>query len=231
MDPLNVQLAELIGQVDTELVNAAEVDKIGEAQRRAHTLTDLGDRLVGHYVEQAREAGASWTEIGEAIGVSEQAARQRWESANFARFTRRARNVVVLAQESARGRGDEKIGTEHLLIGLLGEPEGVAGQVLIELAGSADTITQALAVTADPKAGDNAHGDLPLAEPAKQALELAFEESRALMHNYVGTEHILLGLLAVPHGQAAPTLAELGIGAEVVRPKVLHALAGFGATS
>ena len=158
MSPLNVNLSELITQLDTELDSATDLDKISEAQRRAHTLTDLGDQLVGHYVEQAREAGASWTQIGDAIGVSKQAAQQRWVPANFARFTQRARNVVVLAQESARGRGDAKIGTEHLLIGLLGEPEGVAGKVLIELAGSADVIRQALAAGNDENGKKNLRG-------------------------------------------------------------------------
>ena len=226
MAPLNLHLTELITQLDGELGDANDLDKISEAQRRAHTLTDLGDQLVGHYVEAARQSGASWTQIGDAIGVSKQAAQQRWVPANFARFTQRARNVVVLAQESARGRGEDHIGTEHLLIGLLGEPEGVAGQVLIELAGSARAVTGALAAPVDERR-KNLRAHLPLTEHAKRALSTASQESLALLHNYIGTEHILLGLVAVPEGRAATVLTGLGIDADALRPRIMHKLGGF----
>ena len=227
MSPLNVNLTELVAQLDKELGGADDLDKISEAQRRAHTLTDLGDQLVGHYVEQARESGASWTQIGDAIGVSKQAAQQRWVPANYARFTQRARNVVVLAQESARSRGEEKIGTEHLLVGLIGEREGVAAKVLVELAGSPDAIRDALPAPDERRRKKTLRGHLALTEGTKQALSLASRESANLLHNFVGTEHILLGVLQVPDGQAARTLNELGFGIDVVRPKIMRMLAGL----
>ena len=227
MSPLNVHLNDLIAQLDTELAAATDLDKISEAQRRAHSLADVGDQLVGYYVGLAREAGASWTQIGDAIGVSKQAAQQRWVPANFARFTRRARHVVVLAQEVARSRGDSRMGTEHLLLGLLGEPEGVAGEVLIELAGSADAIKDALETPADPERKKSLRAHLPLTDSANQTLSQASQESLALLHNYIGTEHILLGLLDTPESTAARTLAELGIGADAVRAKVMSKLAGY----
>ncbi len=228
MSPLNVHLIELITQLDNEFGGADDLDKISEAQRRARTLTDLGDQLVGHYVEQAREAGASWSQIGEAIGVSKQAAQQRWVPANYARFTQRARNVVVLAQEFARSRDEEKIGTEHLLIGLLREQEGVAARVLVELAGSAAAITEdALPASGADRRRKKPRGHLSLTEPAKKALSLASQESVALRHDFVGTEHILLGVLQVPDGEAARILNGMGLGIDVVRPKIMRILAGY----
>ena len=196
----DLNLTELIEQLDTDLGDATDLDKISEAQRRAHTLTDLGDQLVDHYSGQT------------------------WQPANFARFTQRAGEVVVLAQESARGRGEGAIGTEHLLLGLLGVPDGVAAQVLVELAGSAGAIAEELAA---PIGKAPAKGLLPLTEDAKIALSAASQESVALLHNYVGTEHILFGLFAVPDSPGAATLTGLGIGIGEIRPRVMHKLGGF----
>jgi hypothetical protein len=97
MSPLNISLADLIARMDTELPAADNLARISEAQLRAHTLADLGEQLVGHYVGQAKQAGASWSQIGEAIGVSKQAAQQRWVPAVFERFTDYARHVVILS--------------------------------------------------------------------------------------------------------------------------------------
>ena len=226
MSPLNVHLNDLIAQLDTELAAATDLDKISEAQRRAHSLADVGDQLVGYYVGLAREAGASWTQIGDAIGVSKQAAQQRWVPANFARFTRRARHVVVLAQEVARSRGDSRMGTEHLLLGLLGEPEGVAGEVLIELAGSADAIKDALETPADPERKKSLRAHLPLTDSANQTLSQASQESLALLHNYIGTEHILLALVRQGDGVGAKVLAERINPIGKVRAAVLASLEG-----
>jgi hypothetical protein len=227
MSPLNVHLTELVAQLDQELGGADDLDKISEAQRRAHTLTDLGDQLVGHYVEQARASGASWTQIGDAIGVSKQAAQQRWVPGNYARFNQRARNIIVLAQEAARNRGDDMLGTEHLLIGLVGKHGGVAAKVLVELASSVDAIVDALPATDVRKRKKTLRGHLPLTEAAKQALSLASRESAALRHNFVGAEHILLGVLEVPEGTAAQALHELGIRTDAVRARMMKILDGI----
>ncbi|HEY4454763.1 MAG TPA: Clp protease N-terminal domain-containing protein [Pseudonocardiaceae bacterium] len=149
-----------------------------------------------------------------------------FEPAHFGRFTQRARNVVALARESALSSGDDTIGTEHLLIGLLGESDGVAAQVLVELAGSAEAITTALAKADKPEPGEH----LGLTEDAKQVLDHATQEARTHLHNYVGTEHILLSLLAVPDSRGATVLAQLGIGNDAIRRGVLHKLGGFTTT-
>src|SRR5882724_10764505 len=102
MSPLNISLADLIARMDAELPDADNLARISEAQLRAHTLADLGEQLVGHYVGEAKHAGASWTQIGDAIGVSKQAAQQRWVPAISARCTRLPGRAVVWARAGPR---------------------------------------------------------------------------------------------------------------------------------
>jgi len=128
---LDISLADLIARVDEELPAANELARISEARLRAQTLSDLGDQLIDHYVSKAKQDGASWTEIGDVIGVSKQAAQQRHAPAAFEQFTNLNRHSIVLAQEAARTRKHDFIGTEHLLLGLLGEPQGLAYEVLV----------------------------------------------------------------------------------------------------
>src|SRR5205814_6358389 len=134
--PLNVNLVDLINELEAELSGSDSLAKITEAQRRANTLNEYGEQLVGHFVASAKEAGASWSAIGDAIGVSKQAAHQRWMTTYFDRYTKRARHIVTLAQERARDRRHGYIGTEHLLLGLLDEPAGLAAIALARPAGS-----------------------------------------------------------------------------------------------
>ena len=126
MSPLDISLADLIAHLDEELPDASALTRISEAQLRAQTLSDLGDQLVGHYIGKARQASASWSEIGDAIGVSKQAAQQRHTPAAFERFTDLNRHSIVLAQEAARTHKHDFIGTEHILLGLLRETRGLA---------------------------------------------------------------------------------------------------------
>src|SRR5689334_24094190 len=106
----SVDLQTLIEQLDTELSGADPLTKLGEAQARARNLNDIGDQLVDHYVAKARDGGASWSQIGDALGVSKQAAQQRRVGGQFERFTARARAVVVQAQETARAFKQQTVG-------------------------------------------------------------------------------------------------------------------------
>src|SRR5690348_3857478 len=127
----------------------------------------------------------------------------------FERFTNRARHVVVLAQEEARRLNHNYIGTEHLLLGLLGEPDGVGGRALTGFGMSLEP-TRA-EVTAIVGAGAKApSGHIPFTPRAKKVLELSLREAVQLQHNYIGTEHILLGLLREGEGVAAQILVEHG---------------------
>src|SRR3954469_22200474 len=144
MSPLNISLADLIARLDEELPDAHPLAPISEAPLHPQTLADLGDQLVSHYVGKARRAGASWSEIGDAIGVSKQAAQQRHTPAPFERFTDLNRHSIVLAQEAARTHKHDLIGTEHILLGLLGEPRGLAYEVLLAKTESEQRIREAI---------------------------------------------------------------------------------------
>lgn len=221
MTPLNVNLEHLIDAVDADLLHGDALAKVGEAQQRSRSLTDIGDQLVDHFVTQARAAGAPWSQIGDALGVSKQAAQQRWVPPVFQLFTNLARHVVVLAQERARGMRHDYIGTEHLLFGLLDEPAGAAAQVLQRLAGSTEAVRQALLAEV-PAGTANPPAKIPFTPRGKEVLGHANAQATELGHNYVGTEHILLGLVTVSEGVAARVLGGLGIGYDQARAAVLE---------
>jgi ATP-dependent Clp protease ATP-binding subunit ClpC len=139
----------------------------------------------------------------------------------FERFTDRARRVVVLAQDEARQLKHPHIGTEHLLLGLLREDDGLAVQVL-QAAGAApaDTRTRVLARV---RAGQQSpSGNIPFTPQAKKALELSLRESLQLGDNYIGTEHLLLGLAREGHGVASQVLTEQNTGLTVIRREVVR---------
>ena len=231
MSPVNVKLTELVEALDNDIPGSDALAKISEAQVRARTLTDIGDQLVGHYVAIARAAGASWQQIGEAIGVSKQAAQQKLGAQlgqpTFERFTKRARAVVVGSQEAARSRKQDYIGTEHLLIGLLGESQGVAAEVLVELAGSVEAVQAALDARMPAEGTKALKGHIPFTPRSKEALEQSLQAALRLGHNYIGTEHILLGLLADPESVAFQALADLEITPAKAEEKIKAALADF----
>jgi ATP-dependent Clp protease ATP-binding subunit ClpA len=144
----------------------------------------------------------------------------------FERFTDRARRVVVLAQEEARMLDHNYIGTEHLLLGLIHEAGGVAAKALESLGVSLEAVRYE--VTEIIGHGEAARtGHIPFTPRAKKVLELSLREALQLGHNYIGTEHILLGLIREGEGVAAQVLKRLGADLEGVRHKVV-ALLGEG---
>jgi ATP-dependent Clp protease ATP-binding subunit ClpC len=147
----------------------------------------------------------------------------------FERFTERARQVVVLAQDEARSLRHNYIGTEHLLLGLLREEEGLAARVLGELGVELEAVrAQVGRVVGEGE--EITTGQIPFTPRAKKVLELALRESRALGHQYIGTEHILLGLVRENDGVAARILLDLGVDAETIREAVGRLLLGPGQT-
>ena len=144
----------------------------------------------------------------------------------FERFTDRARRVVVLAQEEARLLDHDYIGTEHLLLGLIQEREGLAAKALEELGISLDAVrAQVVATIGRGKRAPKGH--IPFTARAKKALEMSLRAALDLGHNYIGTEHILLGLIREGTGVAAQVLAELGADADRVRAQVTQLLSGY----
>ncbi|TBR16371.1 ATP-dependent Clp protease ATP-binding subunit [bacterium] len=150
----------------------------------------------------------------------------------FNRFTERARKVIILAKEEARRFNHDYIGTEHILLGLIREGEGVAATVLEKMGVSLENIRIEIEKLVQPGPTTQIIGDIPFTPRAKKALELAAEEARSLGHNYIGTEHLLLGLIREEEGVASQVLLNLGMDLNAVRNKVMEvlgsALPGFG---
>ena len=217
-----VRLDELITAI--KKVHDDPLDQLTDAVLAAQTLDETADHLIGHFVDQARRSGASWKDIGDAMGVSKQAAQKRFvpkepntpsdmdPSAGFAKFTPRARNVVVAAQNEARAARNAEITTAHLALGLLSEPESLAMMAMKVYGADADTVRTA-ATAALPPGGEESPALIPFDAEAKKALELTFREALRLGHNYIGTEHLLLALLESENGTGVLT----GLGLEKER--------------
>src|SRR6266508_2433226 len=144
----------------------------------------------------------------------------------FERFTDRARRVVVLAQEEARMLNHNYIGTEHILLGLIHEGEGVAAKALESLGISLEAVRQQVEEIIG-QGQSTPTGHIPFTPRAKKVLELSLREALQLGHNYIGTEHILLGLIREGEGVAAQVLQKLGADLNRVRQQVIQLLSGY----
>jgi hypothetical protein len=228
-----VRLDDLIRAITT--VHDEPLDQLTDAVLAADHLGEVADHLIGHFVDQARRSGASWTEIGRSMGVTKQAARKRFipktpgdatldPNDGFARFTPRARNVVMAAHNEAHGARNPEVGPVHLVLGLLSEPSALAARAITELGVSLDRVREA-AATGLPPAVDEVPDLVPYDLDARKALELTFREALRLGHNYVGTEHILLALLDLENG--AGVLSGLGLEKDAVEAKLVSYLASW----
>ena len=144
----------------------------------------------------------------------------------FERFTDRARRVVVLAQEEAKMLNHNYIGTEHILLGLIHEGEGVAAKALESLGISLDAVREQVQDIIG-QGQQQPTGHIPFTPRAKKVLELSLREALQLGHNYIGTEHILLGLIREGEGVAAQVLVKLGADLNKVRQQVIQLLNGY----
>jgi ATP-dependent Clp protease ATP-binding subunit ClpC len=145
----------------------------------------------------------------------------------FGRFTPRARKVLSLAQESARGSEHSHVGTEHVLIGILDEGGNLAVKVLGDLDVDAEDLRAELRASMGPAGDGTPEGHLPFSPLSKRALELTAKEALRLGHNYIGSEHLLLGLLATEDGLASKVLRRMGIELHTTRLAVVMALPAF----
>ncbi|MFA7767585.1 Clp protease N-terminal domain-containing protein [Streptomyces sp. NPDC048723] len=228
-----VRLDDLIEAINK--VHTDPLEQLSDAVVAAEALGDVADHLIGHFVDQARRSGASWTDIGRSMGVTRQAAQKRFvpkadkegsggldPNAGFGRFTPRARNIVMTAQNEARAAGNTEIRTEHLVLGLLAEPEGLAGHALRAQGVAADDVRAAVTALLPP-AQPEVPDLVPFDASAKKALELTFREALRLGHDFVGTEHVLLALLELENGEGP--LSGLGLDKAAVETTVSEALA------
>ncbi len=226
-----VRLDELINAIKT--VHSDALDQLADAVLAAEHLGEIADHLIGHFVDQARRSGASWTDIGKSMGVTKQAAQKRFvpraeasaidPDQGFGRFTPRARNAVVVAQNAAHDAASAEITPDHLLLGVLSDP-GALAPVLLH---RQDVDTEALRASVAP--AEEAPGPdagppqlIPFSGPARKALELTIREALRLGHNYVGTEHLLLALLELEDG--AGPLHRSGVDKARVEADLIAAL-------
>ncbi|MGW8362062.1 Clp protease N-terminal domain-containing protein [Streptomyces wedmorensis] len=228
-----VRLDELIEAI--KKVHPDALEQLSGAVIAADHLGDVADHLIGHFVDQARRSGASWTDIGRSMGVTRQAAQKRFvpkepdaekmdPNAGFSRFTPRARNVVMAAQnEATAARNDETL-PAHLALGLLAEPEGLAAHWIASKGVTLDRVREAVTATLPP-AADEVPALIPYDAAAKKVLELTFREALRLGHNYVGTEHILLALLE--HEDGDGVLSGLGLDKATAEREIAEAIASI----
>ena len=146
----------------------------------------------------------------------------------FERFTDRARRVLVLAQEEARLLNHNFLGTEHILLGLVHEGEGVAAKALEAVGVKLADVRTAVETIVPPGSAGQTHGAPPFTPRAKKVLEMSLREALQLGHNYIGTEHLLLGLVREGDGVAAQVLVAKGADLSKVRAKVVELLSGYG---
>src|SRR3954471_7793164 len=154
--PPTVRLDDLISAI--QKVHDEPLEQLTDAVLAADHLGEVADHLIGHFVDQARRSGASWTDIGRSMGVTKQAAQKRFvpkealdPEQGFTRFTLRARAVVVAAQEEARAAGNTEITTAHLVLGLLTQPDALAARAIIAQGVGLDAVRQAVTATLPPR--------------------------------------------------------------------------------
>jgi hypothetical protein len=220
MDELPLHIEDLIRIVEMGPRDEG-IQRLSHSMLLARHLGALADELVGYFVDQARNDGATWTEIGESMGVTKQAAQKRFvgqgpaqgrgrSAGIFARFTEEARQAVVGAEDHARQAGNDIVGTEHVVIALLDDPEGILADLIAQSQHNLDEVREAAVGSLTP--GQGAVEDhVPFAPDAKKALDLALREAIRFGHGYIGTEHIVLGLLRDKKSHGAMLLVNAGI--------------------
>jgi len=223
-----VRLDEMINAI--KQVHPDLLDQLADAVLAAEHLGEIADHLIGHFVDQARRSGASWTDIGKSMGVTKQAAQKRFvpragattmdPEQGFGRFTPRARNAVVAAQNAAHEAANCEITPEHLLLGVLSDPAALATVLLNRQHVDVEAVRGAVKL---PPVCAETPELIPFSGPARKALELTFREALRLGHNYIGTEHLLLALLEL-EGGAGP-LHSVGVDKARVEVDLVRTLA------
>jgi hypothetical protein len=236
-----VSLDTLITYVKAQRPSGSPLDNLSDAVAVSNQLSEQADSLIGHFVDQARRSGASWSQIGASMGVTKQAAQQRFVPrgpvrgtagfGDFSRFTTRARSVLAAAEDLARAADVAVIGSDHLAAGLMAEPDGLAAKAIVALGVSDGQLRAALGLSGAAPAteGDTAAERVPLGPGAVATLKGALRQALHLGHNYIGTEHILLGLVDEQDSTAA-TLAGLGVTKPAVQQQITAVFADLQAS-
>lgn len=223
MSEFPVPLDNLIAYVKTLHPDGEPLENVSDAFAVSAWLDEESDALIGYFVDQARRSGASWSQIGAAMGVSKQAAQKRFVPSQSgvlsegtkasSRVTDRAARVIAAAGRLAAG---QPVGTAHLAAALFTEPDGLAAKAFAAAGLSPEQVYAAVGAgpaRAVPDADKSALRELGLDEAGNVAVKDALTWALRLGHNYIGTEHLLLGLLTAP-GPAADALPPLGLTLE-----------------
>lgn len=220
----------LIEYVRGQTDDASELDRVRDAVNVAGTIGELGDHLVGHFIDEARESGYSWSAIGEYLGLSRQAVQKRYappageeptkRPGLFDRMVPEGKFAIVHAQDAARARQVDYIGGEHLLLGIADEPECVGARALSECGATPEMITGAINGRFGTPTGKPRTDKLPFTVRAKKILENSLRESVRLGHDYVGTEHLALAFLTVPDAVSGEILRNLGVTYDGLRDAI-----------
>ncbi len=228
MTSFPVSLDTLIDYVMSLRPTGEPLEHLSDAVRVSGTVEERSDALLGHFVDQARRSGASWSQIGLSMGVSKQAAQKRFvprtDAADllppgtelFGRFAPRARAALSSAAATAASVGADSVGAAHLAAALLTEPQGVAVTVLHGEGITEEQVSAALGLTPVRERRDRTSeglADIAFDESGTAALRGALKAALRLRHNYIGTEHLLLGVLYAG-GPAAQALAGIGLAPE-----------------
>jgi hypothetical protein len=228
-----VRLDDLIAHVDRQHPESGPLGRLSEAVLLGGRLGEIADHLIGHFVDEARTAGASWNEIGTSLGVTKQAAQKRFVpradgdepdllAGGVSRFTRPARRALVAAQDGARAMGAPAVSPEHVLFAILAQPGTAAVQALLGAGADPAALRESVAAstTAAPS-GDavDALGEgpahLPFDADCKKVCRLALRHALRLDSAGVTTGHVLLGLLDAD-GAARTLLGGAGLRTESV---------------
>ncbi|MEV5896017.1 Clp protease N-terminal domain-containing protein [Nonomuraea fuscirosea] len=228
-------LTALLSIVEERDPDADPLSRLTVAEGVLSDLQGIGDRLLGYLVELARAEGCSWSDIGDHLGISRQAAQQRYgrrwssltvadlaQSGAFDRYTARAKQTLERAEAHARRLEQPAIGVDHLLLGILDDPDTLAVHAIA--AQGADPSALRADLDRSLTTGPGAAATIRIGPETRRALQATLAETAELRHNYVGTEHMLLGLL---RDRSSTFLRDHGIDLEPTRAAVRAALEAF----
>ncbi|TAN24861.1 MAG: hypothetical protein EPN30_06070 [Actinomycetota bacterium] len=229
--------SKLIEYVQSLHPEAGPLEHLMDAVITAQAQNDQSDALIGYFVDQARVSGASWSQIGAAMGVTKQAVQKRFTAGDellpkgkaFSRFTPRARIAVAAAGRLAESAGDVMIDAPHLAAGTLADPEGLAARALRLLEIDFDQLYRELSI-GPASAGDDPEPSTLLrfqySSACREAFKDAFKAAIRLGHNYIGTEHLLIALVS-GEGAVRQAFANLGIGVDLIQSAVTAEIANL----
>lgn len=220
----------LIEYVREQRRDGSELDRVRDAVHVAGTIDELGDHLVGHFIDEARAAGHSWSAIGENLGLSRQAVQKRYAPPSgdeptkrpglFDRMNAEGKFAIVHAQDAAWARQQDYIGGEHLLLGIADEPESTGAKALADCGATPEIVIAAVNGRFGKPNGKPLTNKLPFTVRAKKILENSLRESIRLGHEHVGTEHLALAFLTVPDAISGEILRNLGVTYEGLRAAI-----------